>query len=88
MTNAHTKFHEDWMNFNVSDKSFKKIFDKKMTKIGKNGQISALSGHFLCNPSSDLHEILCAGVSNDYLTTSFSDQIDMMMLPLLIFSKN
>ena len=88
MTNIHTKFHEYWLNFSGSDKSFKKLFDKKMTKIGKNGKISAFSSHFLCNPSSDLHEILCAGVSNDYLTTSFSDQIDMMMLPLLIFSKN
>ena len=59
-----------------------------MAKIGKNGQISVFSGHFLCNPSSGLHENLCAGVSNDYLTTSFCDQIDMVMLPLLIFSKN
>ena len=75
------------MNFNRSDKSLKKLIDKKMAKIGKNGQISAFSGHFLSNPSSDLHEILCADVSHHDLKTSFSDQIDMMMLPLLIFFK-
>ena len=58
-----------------------------MVKIGKNGQMLAFSGSFLHNTSLDLHEILCSGVSHDYLKTFLSDQIDLMILLTQYFKK-
>ena len=72
-THLHTKFHEGLMNFNRSDKSFKKLIDAKMAKNGKNGRFLAIFGNFLCNPSFDLNEILCACVSPYFLKTCFSN---------------
>jgi len=88
VTHLHTNFHEDWMNFNGSDKSLKKLIDAKMAKNSKNRKFSAIFSDFLCNPSSDFNEILCAGASPDFLKTCFYDRIDSMMSPLLGFSKN
>ena len=48
-THLNTKFHEDLMNFNRSDKSLNKLIDAKMAKNCKNGKISAVFGDFLHN---------------------------------------
>ena len=76
------------LNVNEFLESLLELEKNNWCKNGKNDKNSVVFGDFLHNQSTNLHEILCEVVSPNYLRTSFSDQIDSMMLPLLGFSKN